>query len=130
MIYLKTHMCLQAENKLIETEDIKVGCGIFQGDSLSQLLFCICFIPLTQKLNRINRGYEEHKTKTRISHLLYKDDLKLIAKSEEEPQKQIQTVKNFSDDINPLPSLTLQSARILNVACHPKRSKALLLSSS
>jgi hypothetical protein len=28
------------------------------------------------------------------------DDLKLIAKSEEELQKQIQTVKRFSDDIN------------------------------
>jgi hypothetical protein len=28
------------------------------------------------------------------------DDLKLIAKSEEELQNQIQTVKTFSDDIN------------------------------
>ena len=28
------------------------------------------------------------------------NDLKLIAKSEEELQKQIQTVKTFSDDIN------------------------------
>ena len=28
------------------------------------------------------------------------DDLKLIAKSEEELQKQMQTVKNFSDDIH------------------------------
>jgi len=28
------------------------------------------------------------------------DDLKLIAKSEEELQKQIQIVKNFSDDIH------------------------------
>ena len=28
------------------------------------------------------------------------DDLKLIAESEEELQKQIQTVKTFSDDIN------------------------------
>jgi hypothetical protein len=28
------------------------------------------------------------------------DDLKLIAKSEEEIQKQIQTVKTFSDDIH------------------------------
>ena len=28
------------------------------------------------------------------------DDLKLIAKSEEELQKQIQTVKTFSDDSN------------------------------
>jgi len=30
----------------------------------------------------------------------YMDDLKLIAKSEEKLQKQIKTVKNFSDDIN------------------------------
>jgi len=45
----------------------------------------------------LNTGYEEHTTKTKISHLLYMDDLKLIAKSEEEIQKQIQTVKNFND---------------------------------
>ena len=38
--------------------------------------------------------------KTKISHLLYMDDLKLIAKSDEELQKQIQTVKTFSDDIH------------------------------
>ena len=47
----------------------------------------------------MNTGYEEHTTKTKISHLLYMDDLKLIAKSEEEIQKQILTVKTFSDDI-------------------------------
>jgi len=47
----------------------------------------------------LNTGYEEHTTKTKISHLLYLDDLKLIAKSEKELQKQIHTVKTFSDDI-------------------------------
>jgi hypothetical protein len=88
------------ENELIETEDIKIQCGIFQGDSLSPLLFCICLIPLMEQLNRLNTGYKEHTTKTKISHLLYTDDLKLIAKSEEELQKQIQTVKTFSDDIH------------------------------
>ena len=51
-------------------------------------------------MNRLNTGYEEYTTKTKLSHLLYMDDLKLIAKSEEELQKQIQTVKTFSDDIN------------------------------
>jgi hypothetical protein len=75
-------------------------CRIFQEDSLSPLLFCICLIPLTKQLNRLNTGYEEHTTKTKISHLLYLDDLKLIAKSEEELQRQIQTVKTFSDDIH------------------------------
>jgi hypothetical protein len=57
-------------------------------------------IPLTEKPNRLNTGYEEHTTKTKIPHLLYMDDLKLIAKSEEELQRQIQTVKTLSDDIH------------------------------
>jgi hypothetical protein len=49
---------------------------------------------------RLNTRYEDYITKTKISHLLYMDDLKLIAKSEEELQKQIQTGKTFSDYIN------------------------------
>jgi len=96
MSYWRTRMRLHAENKLIETEDIKIQCG----DSLSPLLFRICLLPVTEQLNTLNTGYEEHTTKTKISHLLYMDDLKLIAKSEEELQKQIQTVKTFSDDIH------------------------------
>jgi hypothetical protein len=95
MTYWRTRMRLDAENKLIETEDINLQCGIFQGDSISPLLFCICLIPLTQQLNMLNTGYEEHTTKTKISRLLYVDDLKLIAKLEEELQKEIQTVKNL-----------------------------------
>jgi hypothetical protein len=78
----------------------KIECGIFQGDSLSPLLYCVCLIPLTEQLNRLNTGYEGYTTETKISHLLYMDDLKLIAKSEEELQRQIQTVKTFSDDIH------------------------------
>ena len=61
----RTCMCLHTENKLIETEDIKIQCGIFQGDTLSPLLFCICLIPLTEQMNRLDTGYEEHTTKTK-----------------------------------------------------------------
>jgi len=92
-------MRLHTENELIETEDIKIQCGIFRGDLLSPLLFCICLIPVNEQLNRLNTGYEEH-IKTKISHLLYMDDLKLIAKSEEELRKQVHTFKTFSDDIH------------------------------
>jgi len=91
-------MRLHTENKTIETEDIILQRGIFQECSLSPLLFCIC--PLTEHLNRLNTQYEEHTKKTKISHLLFMDDSKLIAKSEEEFQKEIQTVKIFSDDIH------------------------------
>ena len=48
---------------------------------------------LNEQLNRLNTRYEEHTIKTKISHLLYMDGLKFIAKSEEELQKQIQPVK-------------------------------------
>jgi hypothetical protein len=96
----RTRIRVHTENKLKEPEEVEVQCGTFQGDSLSPLLFCICLIPLTEQLNWLNTRYEEHTTKTRISHLLYVDDLKLLGKSEEELQKQIQTVTAFSDDIH------------------------------
>jgi len=38
MSYWRTRMRLHTENKLIETDEIKIQCGIFQADSLSPLL--------------------------------------------------------------------------------------------
>jgi len=114
MSYWRACMRLHTENKLIETEDIKIQCGIFQEDSLSPLLFCICLIPLTEQLNRLNTEKEEHTTKSKISHLLHMDDLKLIAKSEEELQKQIKTVKSsvmvsiWNLDLKNVPRLNLK----------------------
>jgi len=68
MSYWRTRMRLHTENKLIETEDIKIQYVIFQGDSLSPLLFCTCLISFTEQLNKLNTGHEEHTTKTKISH--------------------------------------------------------------
>jgi hypothetical protein len=65
MPHWRTRMCLHAEQKLIQIDDIKTECGIFQGDSLSPLLFCICLIPLTT-LNRLNTGYEQHTMKKKL----------------------------------------------------------------
>ena len=39
MSYWKIRMRLHTGNKLIETEDIEIQCGILQRDSLSPLLF-------------------------------------------------------------------------------------------
>jgi hypothetical protein len=98
MSYWKTSMHLYTEGKLIQTEDKEIQCGIFQADSLSPLLFCISLIPLTQQLNKLNTGHEEHTIKAKVSHLLYTHDLKLIAETEEELQKQMQIVRNCNDD--------------------------------
>jgi hypothetical protein len=48
----------------------------------------------------VNTGYKEHTTYTKISQLLYTDNLKLIGKTQEELLKQVQVVRNFSDDIH------------------------------
>jgi len=79
-------MQLHAAWKITETDDLEIQHGIFQGNSLSPLLFCISLIPFTGQLNKMNTGYEEHTTKTEVSHLLYMDDLKLIGNTEEELQ--------------------------------------------
>jgi hypothetical protein len=48
MTYWKTRMCLHAENKLIETEDVKKKRGIFQGD------YCHCYFPFAWSLSLNN----------------------------------------------------------------------------
>jgi len=45
-----------------------------------------------------NAGYEKHITKTKVTRLLYMDDLKLVDKTEEEIQKQMQVFRTFNDD--------------------------------
>jgi len=50
MSYWRICMNLHTKNKLIQTKHIKIRSEIFQGDSLSPLLICICLIPLTYLL--------------------------------------------------------------------------------
>jgi hypothetical protein len=40
--------------------------------------------------------YEEHITKTRISHLVFMEDTQLIAKTKEQPQNQLKTPVSIS----------------------------------
>ena len=79
------------------SDNINIKRGIFQGDSLSPLLFCISLIPLSLELNSLGYGY---KIRTeRITHLFYMDDLKLYAKDDSELERLLRIVKRFSDDI-------------------------------
>jgi hypothetical protein len=48
----------------------------------------------------LKSGYQKHTTKTKVSHLFYEDYLKLIDKTEEELQTQMQAVRTISDDIH------------------------------
>ena len=72
---------LECDGNALGTVNIKRG--IFQGDSLSPLLFVMTLVPLTLTLRRMKVGYR-FKNSTRINHLLYMDDLKMYAKNRNE----------------------------------------------
>ena len=80
--------------------DVQVRRGIFQGDSLSPLLFVVCMIPLTLILRKTKAGYEWGNKQFRVNHLMFMDDLKLFGKSNDQIDSLIQTVHLFSKDIN------------------------------
>jgi hypothetical protein len=90
---------LKTNQELIQSRLIKINRGIFQGDSLSPLLFCTALVPLTNELNRSKCGYQVYGTERKINHLLYTDDMKLTGRSQEELRSEIKIVKTFSDDI-------------------------------
>ena len=78
---------------------MKIERGIFQGDSLSPLLFVIILIPLTHILRKASAGYEFANSKKKTNHLLFMDDLKLYSKTEKTLDSLIKTVRIFSTDI-------------------------------
>ena len=71
--------------------------GILQGDSLSPLLFVLCIDPLSRKLNgchmKVNVPTETGMYVT--NHLLFVDDLKLIAESDEVLMQLMKETKEF-----------------------------------
>ena len=78
---------------------VNIKRGIFQGDSLSPLLFVMVMIPLSQKLKRMSEGYHLPHDQRKINHLLFMDDLKLYGKNEKQVSELVRTVESFSKDI-------------------------------
>ena len=60
---------LNASGKTLGEVDIRRG--IFQGDSLSPLLFVLCMVPLTWLLRRAKAGYEWGNKGLKLNHLFF-----------------------------------------------------------
>ena len=73
--------------------------GIFQGDSLSPLLFAISMLPRSAILRESASWYKLSKEEGKINHLMFVDDLKLYGKNVKEINSLLQTVRVFSSDI-------------------------------
>ena len=79
--------------------EVMIRRGIFQGDSLSPLLFIVAMLPLTRLLKRENLGYRFGIGGTMINHLLFMDDVKLYAKDRRQLEELVKIVQGFSTDI-------------------------------
>ena len=87
---------LTCNNQYLGRVDIKRG--IFQGDSLSPLLFVLLLFYYVIS-DKSESAYQFSSTKEKINLLLFMDDLKLYAKNEKGLDSLVQTVRIFSDDI-------------------------------
>ena len=89
----------------VKTRIMQIRRGIFQGDSLAPLLFCMALNPLSTELNRtgcgcrMSMGNGRTAKRQLISHLLYMDDLKLYGRNPDQLDGLLHAVRTFSDDI-------------------------------
>ena len=93
----RTKIHLPHNEGCLVTGDITFLRGIFQGDTLSPLLFCLALAPIKSILRRANIGYKIGGTK--VSNLLYIDDLKCYAKDDKEMERCRALLEAFSADI-------------------------------
>ena len=79
--------------------EVEIKRGIFQGDSLSPLVFVLALILLSLILRKAKTAYEFSGSKEKINHLLFMDDFKLYSQSEKGLDSLVQAVRVFSEDI-------------------------------
>ena len=82
-----------------ELGEVEIKQRIFQGDSLSLLVFVLALIPLSLILRKAKAAYEFSESKEKINHLLFMDDLKLYSRSKKGLESLVQRIHVFSEGI-------------------------------
>jgi hypothetical protein len=97
-----TTLQVKLKNNQITSDPIHIQREIYKGDSLSPLSFCLALNPLPYLLNRTNYGFginSNNLETQRLNHLLYMDDIKLYAATNNQLQELLQLTETFSRDI-------------------------------
>ena len=77
------------------SDPISIRSGIFQGDSLSPLLFITALNPISWRVSRLDGGVQLSPEK-KINHLLYVDDWKLYLLSAASAERTSTEVQRLS----------------------------------
>ena len=94
----RTVLHLEAKEEVIVSDITYFVKGIFQGDSLSILLFILSVNPLSFKRHKL-QGHACGKHKNyNVTHYFFVDDLKLYGSIVNTAKKQLDLVTAFSKD--------------------------------
>ena len=77
---------------------VKLKRGIFQGDSLSPLLFCLAITPVSAALQG-SSGYYNNSMKQTLTQFFFVDELKVYADSETALKRTLKIVKESSQAV-------------------------------
>jgi len=83
----------------MQSQPIQIRWEIFQGDSLSPLLFCRNLGALKHELNRAYCVNQVDKTERKINHI-YMNELKMLVRYEDELENVIKNVKSIGKVFN------------------------------
>ncbi|CAK1581388.1 unnamed protein product [Parnassius mnemosyne] len=95
MMQWSTLLCHLGERMTAAENHIRMRRGIFQGDCLSTICFCLSLNPLSALLEGSGRGFQEGFQ----GDLYYTDDLKLFASSRSLVLELLNITCNFSSSI-------------------------------
>ena len=107
----KVDMFLYHEKGVICVENICIQRGIFQGDTLSPLLFIMALNPLSLLLNRRCQGYRLNDL--HVTHILYMDDLKGYCNSYGSLKVMAEVIEQFTKDIGM--EIGLPKCKVINL---------------
>ena len=98
----RTRIIIQGSASELETEVIHILRGIFQGDSLSALWFCLGLNPLSNCIREMKVGFPLRRNRQVlhvINHLAYLDDIKIYASQRDQLHQLFKVIEEVSDDI-------------------------------
>lgn len=96
---LSTELSSSDKNNAIETGLVKIEKGIYQGDSVNPLWFCLALNPFSYMFNISYSIKANSSTECRVTYLLYMDDIKLYVSRSRPINNLPPIVDVFSKDI-------------------------------
>ena len=111
MAMWQTKLVLKHSEGVVEVDGVQIARGIFQGDTLSPLLFVLAINPVSFLLNKCDLAYRIDDVY--FSHMIYMDDIKTFAGSSKGANEMARIICEFSSSIGM--KFGLDKCRVLNV---------------